>query len=115
MLRACVIDFEGSQNQHLPLIEFTYNNNYQASIQMAPFEALYGRKYRSPVGWFKIGEQKLLGPDLVYDVMEKVKLIRERIKIAQNRQKSYFDRRRKDLEFQEGEAVFLKVSPFKGV
>ena len=69
----------------MPLIEFAYNNSYQASIQMAPFEALYGRKCRSPMGWFEIGEQKLLGPDLVHDALEKVKLIRERMKTAQSR------------------------------
>ena len=77
MLRACVIDFEGSWDQHLPLIEFAYSNSYQASIQMAPFEVIYGQKCRSPVGWFETGEQKLLGPDLVQDALEKVKLIRE--------------------------------------
>ena len=82
---------------------------------MAPFEALYGRKCRSLVGWFEAGEQKLLGPDLVQDAVEKVKLIKERMKTAQSRQKSYSDRRRRDLEFHEGDSVFLKVSPFKGV
>lgn len=115
MLRACVIDFEGSWDQHLPLIEFAYNNSYQASIQMAPFEALYGRKCRSPIGWFETGEQKLLGPDLVQCAVDKVKLIRERLQTAQSRQKSYADHRRKELEFQEGDLVFLRVSPFKGV
>ena len=91
MLRACVIDFEGTWDQHLPLIEFAYNNSYQASIQMAPFKALCGRKCRSPVEWFEAGEHKLLGPDLVQDAVEKVKLIKERMKIAQSRQKSYSD------------------------
>ena len=110
-----MIDFEGSWDQHLPLIEFAFNNNYQASIQMAPFEALYGRKCRSPVGWFETGEQKLLGPDLVQEAVEKVKLIRERMASAQSRKKSYADHRRQDLEFQVGDYVFLKISPFKGV
>ena len=82
-----MIDFEGSWDQYLSLIEFTYNSSYQVSIRMAPFEALYGRKCRSPVGWLETGEQKLLGPDLVQEVMEKVKLVRKRMASAQSRQK----------------------------
>ena len=86
MLRACVIDLQGSWDEHLPLIEFSYNNSYHASIEMAPFEALYGRKCRSPVGWFEVGEIALIGPDLVFEAMEKVRLIREKLKSAQSRQ-----------------------------
>ncbi|XP_070002157.1 uncharacterized protein [Nicotiana sylvestris] len=82
---------------------------------MAPFEALYGRKCRSPVGWFEPGETQLLGPDLVQQDLEKVALIRERLRTAQSRQKSYADKRVRDLEFMKGEKVFLKVSPMKGV
>ena len=77
MLRASVIDFGGQWDKHLPLIEFAYNNSYHSSIQMAPFEALYGRKCRSPVGWFETGETKFLGSDLIQDAIEKVKLIRD--------------------------------------
>ncbi|WMV42652.1 hypothetical protein MTR67_036037 [Solanum verrucosum] len=72
MLRACVIDFKGSWDDHLPLIEFAYNNSYHSSIQMAPYEALYGRRCRSPIGWFEVGEARLIGPDLVHQAMEKV-------------------------------------------
>ena len=115
MLRACVIDFQGSWDEHLPLIEFAYNNSYHASIEMAPFEALYGRKCRSPVGWFEVGEIALIGPDLVFEAMEKVRLIRERLKSAQSRQKSYSDNRRKDIEFEVNDWVYLKISPMKGV
>ena len=79
MLRACVIDFQGSWDEHLPLIEFAYNNSYHASIEMAPFEALYGRNCRSPVRWLEVGEISLIGPDLVFEAMEKVRLIRERL------------------------------------
>ncbi|XP_060202948.1 uncharacterized protein LOC132631389, partial [Lycium barbarum] len=71
---------EGNWDDHLPLIEFSYNNSYHASIGMSPFEALYGRRCRSPIGWFEVGEAELLGPDLVYQAMEKVKLIQERLK-----------------------------------
>src|SRR5688572_19882199 len=115
MLRACVFYFQGSWDEHLPLIEFAYNNSYHASIEMALFEALYGRKSRSPVGWFEVGEIALIGPDLVFEAMEKVRLIRERFKSAQSRQKSYSDNRRKDIEFEVNDSVYLKISPTKGV
>ncbi|XP_070054171.1 uncharacterized protein [Nicotiana tomentosiformis] len=72
MLRACVLDFKGSWDDHLPLIEFAYNNSFQASIQMAPYEALYGRKCRSSIGWFEVGEIELLGPNFVQQAMEKM-------------------------------------------
>ena len=72
MLRVCAIDFKGSWYDHLPLIEFTYNNSYHSSIHMAPFENLYGRRCRSPIGWFEVSEASSIGPDLVFDVLEKV-------------------------------------------
>ncbi|WMV13401.1 hypothetical protein MTR67_006786 [Solanum verrucosum] len=81
MLRACVIDFKGNWDDHLPLIEFFYNNSYHSSIDMAPFEALYGRGCRSPVGWFEVGEFALIGPELVYDAIENVRL-KERVPIC---------------------------------
>ena len=99
MLRACVINFKGSWDDHLPLVEFAYNNNYHSNIQMAPYEALYGCRYRSPVGWFKVGEAALVGPDSVLYAMEKVQLIRDRLKTVQSRLKSYADERRRELEF----------------
>ncbi|XP_070004308.1 uncharacterized protein [Nicotiana sylvestris] len=82
---------------------------------MAPFEALYGRRCRSPIGWFEVGEAELLGLDLVHHAMEKVKVIQERMKTAQSCQKSYADMRRRELEFQVDDWVFLKVSPMKGI
>ena len=82
MLRSCVIDFKGSCDDHLPLIDLAYNNSYHSSIQMAPCEALYGRICRYPVGWFEVGEATLLGPNSVLYAMEKVQLIRDRLKIA---------------------------------
>ena len=100
---------------HLHLIEFSYNNSYHSSIQMAPFEALYGRKCRSPVYWDEVGERKLLGPQLIQKDADNIRIIRQRLLTAQSRQKSYADRRRRDLEFEVGEHVFLKVSPTKGV
>ncbi|XP_070054979.1 uncharacterized protein [Nicotiana tomentosiformis] len=109
------MDFKSSWDDHLPPIKFAYNSSYHSSIQMAPYEALYGRKCRSFIGWFKIGETKLVGPELVQQEIEKIKLIRERLLGAQSHQKSYVDNRRRDLEFQVDDWVFLKVSPMKGV
>ena len=100
MLRACVIDFKGSWDDHLPLIEFAYNKSYHSSIQMAPYEALYGSRCRSQVCWFEVGETALIGPDSVLYAMEKVQLIRDRLKTAQSHQKSYADVRRREPEFQ---------------
>ncbi|KAL0544043.1 hypothetical protein IC582_019154 [Cucumis melo] len=115
MLRACALEFPGSWDSHLHLMEFAYNNSYQATIGMAPFEALYGKCCRSPVCWGEIGEQRLMGPELVQSTNEAIQKIRSRMHTAQSRQKSYADMRRKDLEFEIGDKVFLKVAPMKGV
>ncbi|GKB36252.1 putative reverse transcriptase domain-containing protein [Tanacetum coccineum] len=115
MLRACVIEFGGSWDVYLPLAEFSYNNSYHTSIRCAPFEALYGRKCRSPVLWAKIREGSLIGPELVQETTDKVVIIKEKLKAARDRQKSYADNRRKPLEFEVGDRVMLKVSPWKGV
>ncbi|KAL4032926.1 hypothetical protein IC575_006009 [Cucumis melo] len=96
-------------------MEFAYNNSYQATIDMAPFEALYGKCCRSPVCWGKVGEQRMLGPELVQTTNVAIQKIRARMLTAQSRQKSYADRRHKDLEFEVGDMVFLKVAPMKGV
>ena len=94
MLRACVLDLKGSWEEHLPLVEFTYNNSYQVSIQMAPYEALYGRPCRSPICWTEVGESFITDPNLIRDTSEKVGMIRKRLLTAQSRQKSYADIRR---------------------
>ncbi|GKC43600.1 putative reverse transcriptase domain-containing protein [Tanacetum coccineum] len=115
MLRACVIDCGNGWERHLPLFEFSYNNSYHASIKAAPFEALYGRKCRSPVCWAEVGDAQLTGPELIHETTEKIFQIMQRIQAARDRQKSYADVRRKPLEFQVGDRVMLKVSPWKGV
>ncbi|KAL0546306.1 hypothetical protein IC582_016213 [Cucumis melo] len=115
MLRACALEFPGSWDSHLHLMEFVYNNSYQATIGMAPFEALYGKCCRSPVCWGEVGEQRLMGPELVQSTNEAIQKIRSRMHTAQSRQKSYADVRRKDLEFEVGDKVFLKVAPMRGV
>ncbi|KAI3774447.1 hypothetical protein L1987_49003 [Smallanthus sonchifolius] len=113
--RACVIDFGNTWESHLPLVEFSYNNSYHTSIKAAPFEALYGRKCRSPICWTEVGDSQLTGPELVFETSEKIVQIRNRMAAARDRQKSYADKRRKPLEFQIGDMVLLKVSPWKGV
>ncbi|KAK5784835.1 hypothetical protein PVK06_039374 [Gossypium arboreum] len=115
MLRCCVLEFSGSWERYLPLIEFAYNNSFQSSIKMAPYEALYGRKCRTPLFWTELGESKIFGVDLIRDAEQKVKVIRESLKIAFDRQKSYADMKRKDIEYQVGDKVFLKVSPWKKI
>ena len=96
-------------------MSFSYNNNFHSSIGMAQYEALYGRKCRSPLFWYEVGENALLGPEMVRETSEKIREIRERLRIAQSWQKSYADQRRKPLEFEEGEHVFLKATFITGV
>ncbi|GJV64816.1 putative reverse transcriptase domain-containing protein [Tanacetum coccineum] len=115
MLRACVIDFGSGWDKHLPLAEFSYNNSYHASIKAAPFEALYGRKCRSPVCWSEVGDAQLTGPEMIRETTKMIVQIKNRLLAARSRQKSYADVRRKPLEFEVGEKVMLKVSPWKGV
>ena len=110
ILRLCIIDFRGTWEDHLPLVEFAYNNSYQATIGMAPFESLYRRPCRSPTCWWESTDKLILGPDMIRETSEKVDLIRRRMKTDQDRQKSYADKRRTDLEFEVGDKVFLKVS-----
>ena len=91
MLRACALDYGSSWDDNLPYAEFSSNNSYQASLKMAPFEALYGRRCRTPLMWDEVGDRQLFGPDLIKESEEKVKLIRDRLQVAQSRQKSYAD------------------------
>ncbi|GJT10518.1 putative reverse transcriptase domain-containing protein [Tanacetum coccineum] len=100
---------------HLPLIEFSYNNNYHTSIKATPFEALYSRNCRSPICWAEVGDAQHTGPEIVRDTTEKIIQIKHRLQASRDRQRSYADKRRKPLEFQIGDKVMLKVSPWKGV
>nr|GEW63613.1 putative reverse transcriptase domain-containing protein [Tanacetum cinerariifolium] len=110
MLRACVMDFGGSWDTHLPLVKFSYNNSYHKSIKCAPFEALYGRKCRSPVIWTEIGESQVIGSEIVQETTEKIFQIKERLKTARSHQKIYADKRRKPLEFKVGDRVELDLT-----
>nr|GEW36152.1 putative reverse transcriptase domain-containing protein [Tanacetum cinerariifolium] len=108
MLRACAIDFEKGWVNHFPLVEFSYNNSYYASTKAAPFEALYGRKCRSPVCWTKVREAQILGPELIQETTEKIIQIKQRMQAARDRQKSYDDLKCKPMEFQVGIKSCLK-------
>jgi hypothetical protein len=115
MLRACVISSKGSWEKWLPLAKFSYNNSYQESIKMPPFEALFGWKCRTPLNWVQPGERRYYGIDFVKEAKEQVRIIQRHIEAAQSRQKSYADKRRRPIEYEVGDYVYLKVSPMKGV
>jgi hypothetical protein len=115
MLRACLISCKGSWEKWLPLAEFSYNNSYQESIKMTPLEALYGRKCRTPLNWVEPGERRFYGVDFVEEAEEQVRAIQKNMAATQARQKSYADKRRKPIEFEVGDYVYLKVSPMRGV
>nr|GEW82758.1 putative reverse transcriptase domain-containing protein [Tanacetum cinerariifolium] len=115
MLRAYAIDFGKDWVNHLPLVEFSYNNSYHASIKAVPFEALYGRKCRSPVCWTEVGEAQILGSELIQETAEKIIQIKQKMQVARDRQKSYANKKHKPMDFQVGDKVMLKVSPWKGV
>ena len=89
--RACALDYGTSKDDNPPYAEFSYNNSYQASLKMAPFEVLYGRRCRKPLMWDEVGVRQLFGPNVIKESEENVKLIRDRLKVAQSRQKSYAD------------------------
>nr|GEV17722.1 hypothetical protein [Tanacetum cinerariifolium] len=114
-LHACVLTFGKGWDRHLPFVEFSYNNSYHTSIKVAPFEALYGRKCRSPICWAEVGYSQLTGPEIIHETTKKIVQIKSRIQAARDRQKSYADARQKPLEFQVGDKVMLKVLPWKGV
>nr|GEV88123.1 putative reverse transcriptase domain-containing protein [Tanacetum cinerariifolium] len=115
MLRACAMDFGGNRDTHLPLVELSYNDSYHSSVKCAPFEALYGRKCRTPIAWAEVGESKLIRLKIIQETTDKIIEIKEGLKTARDRQKRYADNRRKPLEFSVGDKVLLKVLPRKGV
>ena len=115
MLRACVLELKGNWSAYLPLAEFAYNNSYHSSIDIAPYEALYGRKCRSPLCWTELKERDMYGPEIVDRTAAQIEMIKKKLLAAQSRQKSYADQRRRPLEFDVGDHVFLRVSPTTGV
>jgi hypothetical protein len=115
MLRACALKHGGSWDKSLPYAEFSYNNSYQTSLKMSPFEALYGRKCITPLYWDQTGVRQFFGPEIIQEAKEQVCMIWENLRVAQTRKKSYADNRRRPQEFEEGDHVYLKVSPIHGM
>ncbi|PKU80890.1 hypothetical protein MA16_Dca009302 [Dendrobium catenatum] len=115
LLTLCILNFGGGWESHISLIEFAYNNNFQASIGMVPYKALYGRKCRTPLYWTDIGERKVIGSDLVDSATSKIRLIWDRLLAVQDRQKKYYDDKHRFVEFIVGDFIFIKIRPMKGV
>ncbi|XP_074297160.1 uncharacterized protein LOC141627849 [Silene latifolia] len=115
MHKPCILEFGGSWEERLDVIEFSYNNSYHANIGMAPFEALYRKKCRSLICWDDISEMRIVGLDKVQEMIEQVQVIRQKMKAAHDCEKSYAGLRRSEIEFNVGDKVLLKVSPMKGV
>ena len=115
LLRTCILDHLGAWDEILPLIEFTYNNSFHASIGMTSYEALYGKRCKTLLFWYQDGEAVLVGPELLEQTIEKVRMVRNRMQASQSRQKAYADRRRRPLEFAAGDHVFLRVTRTTGV
>jgi hypothetical protein len=114
ILRACALKDGKSWDKSLPYAEFSYNNSYQASIKMALYEALYRRQCRTPLFWSQTRESQVFRPEVLKDAEKQVQMVHERLKVAQSRQKSYADKRRRDLSFEIGDFIYLKVSPMRG-
>jgi hypothetical protein len=115
MLRASALQYGRSWDKSLPYAEFSYNNSYQESLKMASFEMLYGRRCQTPLFWNETREQKGFRPDILQEAEKQVRMIRENLRVAQSRQKSYADHRRRELSFEVGDFVYLKVSPMRGL
>ena len=115
MLRACALKYRRSWDKSLPYAEFSDDNSYQASLKISPFEALYGRKCRTPLYWNETRESQVFGLEVLKNTEKQVQRIRENLRIAQSRQKSYTDNRRIELTFEVGDLLYLKVSPIRGL
>jgi hypothetical protein len=115
MLRACALQYGRSWDKSLPYAKFSYNNSYQESLKMVPFEMLYGCRCRTPLFSSETGERKVFGPNILQEAEKQVRMVRENLWIAQSRQKSYADHRRRELSFEVGDFVYLKVSPMRGL
>jgi hypothetical protein len=115
MLRACALQDKLGWDKRLPYAEFSYKNNYQASLKMSPFQALYGRSCRTSLHWDQPGERQVFGLDIRLEAKENIRMVRENLKILQSRQRSYADTRRREMSFEVGDYVYLKVSPIGGI
>jgi hypothetical protein len=115
MLRACALKDNKSWGKCLPYAEFSYNNSYQKSLKMSPFKVLYGCKRRTHLFWNEPGENQVFGLEILREAERQVQVVRENLQLAQSRQKSYADHRRRKLSFEVGDFIYLKVSPMRGL
>jgi hypothetical protein len=115
MLRAYVMEYQGSWDKNLLWAKFSYNNSYQESLKMAPFDLLYGRRCCTPLNWIEPGEKVIFGPNLVEEAESIVHQVQENLKAGKSRQDTYANKRHRPLEFEVGNHVYLRVSPMKGV
>jgi hypothetical protein len=115
MLRACVLEHQGSWDQNLPWAEFSYNNSYQESLKMTPFEVLYRHRCHTPLNWIEPGEKVIFGLDLVEEAKATVHCIQDNLKAAKSCQETYAKKRPQPLEFKVGDHVYLSVLPMKGM
>jgi hypothetical protein len=115
MLRACALQYGRSWDKSLSYAEFSYNNSYQESLKMALFEMLYDRRCRTLLFWNETGEQKVFGPDILQEAKKQVRMVRENLRVTQSRQKSYASHRRRELIFEVGDFIYLKVPPMRGL
>jgi transposase InsO family protein len=115
MLRACPLQYGRSWDKSLLYAEFSYKNSYLESLKMAPFEMLYGRRCQTLLFWSEAGEQKIFQPNILQEAKKQVRMVRENLRVAQSRQKNYADHRRRELSFEIGDFVYLKVSPMRGL
>jgi hypothetical protein len=115
MLRACVLEHQESWDQNLPYAELSYNNSYQESLKMAPFEVLYGHQCCTPLNWIELGEKVTFGPNIIKEVEATVRHVQDSLKAAKSRQENYVNKRHRPLAFKIGNHVYLRVSPMKGV
>jgi hypothetical protein len=115
MLRACALQYGKSWDKSLSYAKFSHNNSYQESLKMAPFEMLYGRRCRTPLFWNETRERKIFGPNVLEEAEKQVRMVTKNLRVTQSRQKSYTDHRRRELSFEVGDFVYLKVSPMRGL
>jgi hypothetical protein len=115
MLRVYVMEYQGSWDKYLPRAEFSYNNSYQESLKMAPFEVLYGRRCRTPLNWIEPGEKVIFRPDIIEEAKMIDHRVQENLKAVKSRQGTYANKRHRPLAFELGDHVYLRVSPMKGI
>ena len=115
MLRVCALDFLGSWAEKVALMKFAHNNSYHQSLEISPFEVLYGRKCQSPIDWHEAGEKKFVGPEEIDRVSREIEIIKRRLQASIDQQNKYTKHRRRPLEFEVRDKVFLKVSPMRGM